>query len=234
MSYSSPANRIKLLARQTVTTALDLLFPPYCVNCDRVGSFLCPRCLAKVTAAPPRALPAFDGICVRANYEEPVSKAIHAFKYDRQTRLVNPLGDLLCQVLQTTRWPVDVVCGVPLHASRLRERGYNQAALLAEYVAQANRWSFVPSALSRVRETASQVHLNAQERRVNVADAFSADSRLVAGKQVLVIDDVLTTGATLSACADALRAAGATHVYGAAVAGSMYKEDHAGVPVAPV
>lgn len=234
VSYSSPASRIKLLARQTITVALDLLFPPYCVNCDRVGSFLCPRCLAKVTPAPARTLPAFDEVRVRANYEEPVNTAIHALKYDHQPRLAEPLGGLLCQALQDIHWSVDVVCAVPLHTSRLHERGYNQAALLGVYVAQFRHWLFDPAAITRVRETPSQVHLNAQERRVNVADAFSADAQVVSGKRVLVVDDVLTTGSTLSACAAALRAAGATHVYGATVAGAVYKEDRTGVPGTPV
>jgi ComF family protein len=234
VSYSSPANRIELLARQAVITALDLLFPPHCVACERVGSFLCPRCLSEALPAAPRALPAFDDVRVRAGYGEPVSTAIHALKYDHQTRVAEVLGKLLAQTLHEADWPVDLVCAVPLHPKRLRERGYNQAALLAGYVAQAQNWSFVPQAVSRVRETASQVHLNAHERQANMVDAFAADPRLVAGKSVLVIDDVLTTGATLSACAEALRAAGATHLYGAAVAGSVYQEDGAGVPVTPV
>jgi ComF family protein len=120
-----------------------------------------------------------------------------------------------------THWPVDVVSAVPLHASRLRERGYNQAVLLAQVVARTRSWVFAPDALRRVRETASQVNLNAQERRANVEAAFFAEPAVFCGRQVLVIDDVLTTGATLSACADALRAAGATHVYGATLAGAV-------------
>jgi len=195
---------------------------------------LCPRCLSKALPATPRSLPAFEAVRVSAGYGEPVSTAIHALKYNHQTRLADVLGNLLAQALQDAQWPVDVVCAVPLHPKRLRERGYNQAALLAGVVAQSQHWSFVPQALSRVRETASQVHLNAQERQANMAEAFAADPRLVAGKSVLVIDDVLTTGATLSACAESLRAAGATRLYGAAVAGSVYKEDGAGVPDAPV
>jgi ComF family protein len=217
-----PVSQIKLLARQVSTAALDLVFPPHCVNCERVGSFLCPRCLATVTQAPARSLPQFDGIRVRANYEGAVSSAIHAFKYERQIRLVEPLGRLLSEMLQDVDWPVDLVTAVPLHTQRLRERGYNQAALLAAYLAQTRGWEFTPAALVRIRETASQVQLNAQERLVNVADAFRADAGVVSGKNVLVLDDVLTTGATLSACADALWSAGARAVFGAALAGAVY------------
>jgi len=214
--------QIKLLAQQVSTAALDLLFPPCCVNCERVGSFLCSRCLATVTQAPAREVAGLDGVRVRANFEGAISAAIHAFKYKRQTWLVQPLGGLLCEALQGVDWTVDVVSAVPLHAARLRERGYNQAALLADHLARERGWACRPSAIRRVRETASQVHLNAQERRANVADAFSADPESVRGQCVLIVDDVLTTGATLSACAEAVRAAGATRVYGATVAGAVY------------
>jgi ComF family protein len=200
---------------------LDLLFPPLCVNCERVGSFLCSHCLATVSPAPERTVAGLDGVQVRADFEGAIRTAVHAFKYEGQTRLAEPLGALLNETLCCTHWPVDVVSAVPLHASRLRERGYNQAVLLAQVVARTRSWVFAPDALRRVRETASQVNLNAQERRANVEAAFFAEPAVFCGRQVLVIDDVLTTGATLSACADALRAAGATHVYGATLAGAV-------------
>ncbi len=200
---------------------LDLVFPPLCVNCERVGSFLCPRCVATARRSAERTVEGLDGVRVWGDFEGAVRTALHAFKYDGQTRLAEPLGALVVDGLANTNWPIDVVTAVPLHESRLRERGYNQAALLAQVVAAARGWLFAPAAVHRIRQTASQVSLNAQERHLNVEAAFSAEPPVVEGMRVLVIDDVLTTGSTLLACADALRNAGAVRVYGATVAGAV-------------
>lgn len=106
----------------------------------------------------------------------------------------------------------DIVIPVPLGRERLKERGYNQANLLAHPIAlQVNR-PFTPQALFRSRETGSQVGLNAQERKQNVKNAFQGRPSLVAGKRILLVDDVATTGATLSECSTALKQAGAEHV----------------------
>lgn len=216
------ADWIRLLARQAATTALDLLFPPHCAGCDRVGSLLCPRCLARIVRPPARRLEWFDDVAVCAEYQEPISTAIHAFKYDGQVRLAEPLGALLLSRISEIGWPVDAVCAVPLHPSRQRERGYNQAELLAAVVARTTGWRLESSGLRRVRETASQVHLDARQRRDNVDGAFAAEPDLVSGQRVLLVDDVLTTGATLSACACALCQAGAARVYGATIAGAVF------------
>lgn len=216
------SNRIQGLLTKAAMVALDLVFPPYCVYCERVGSLLCARCLSSVAPGPERALPGVDVVWVRTTFEGAVRAAIHALKYEHQTRLASPLGGLLCQALKTTQWPVDVVTAVPLHDSRLRARGYNQSALLGQVVAQQQGWVFDARAVTRVRETASQVGLTARERRDNVTGAFVADPGTVREKRVLVIDDVLTTGATMCACADALRAAGAEAVMGAVLAGATF------------
>jgi ComF family protein len=110
-------------------------------------------------------------------------------------------------------WLIDVVVPVPLGIARLKERGYNQAALIAHPFALASGLRYAPRALLRTRETRSQVGLSITERKINVTDAFKARHEIVGGKRVLLIDDVTTSSATLDACAAALRKDGADQVY---------------------
>jgi ComF family protein len=116
--------------------------------------------------------------------------------------------------LGQTGWAVDVVTCVPLSKGRLRERGYNQAALLARPLALGSCLPFFPLLLRKTREVPSQVGLTALERKRNVVDAFLADGQAQNLKRILVVDDVTTTGSTLEACARALLDAGAREVYG--------------------
>jgi ComF family protein len=114
----------------------------------------------------------------------------------------------------------DLIVPVPLHASRAAERGYNQAALLAHALASCLELPVQEAAVIRVRATASQIHLNPAERRANVRDAFQCRED-VNGLRILLIDDVCTTGATLEACAAALRACGAASVFGLTAARAL-------------
>jgi ComF family protein len=144
---------------------------------------------------------------------------VHAFKYRGATAYAPLLADLCKGAL--VRRPADADClvPVPLHPTRLRQRGYNQAALLAAELARTQGLPVVGDALVRTRSTRPQVELSAPQRRSNLRDAFECTTpTAVRGARVLLVDDVTTTGATLRACADALAAAGAARVMGVVVA----------------
>jgi ComF family protein len=149
-----------------------------------------------------------------AFFEGPLQHALHRLKYKRDIILADSLAGLLCAGREWYSLPGDTVIPVPLSAQRLRERGYNQAGLLARGFAELAGLTFLPRGLERRRETRSQVGLSADERRSNVAGAFTAQARRIGGRSVLLIDDVCTTGATLMACAEALHSAGARQVWG--------------------
>jgi ComF family protein len=158
-------------------------------------------------------------ICAGA-FQGPLRTAIHNFKYESDTPLASALALLLAQALVSGEKagldsePPSVI-PVPLHIDRKRQRGYNQSELLARELAKITGWPLVRG-LERVRNTRSQVGLTAEERRENMRDAFAWRGGAVP-RRVLLVDDVCTTGATLSACADVLRANGARGVYAAAV-----------------
>jgi len=117
-------------------------------------------------------------------------------------------------------WPIDMIIPVPLGKHRLKERGYNQVAMIANPLAMALNVKYAPNELARRRETRSQVELTRQERKENVKGAFQAGVR-VKGKNVLVLDDVSTTGSTISSSAEALYLSGAKKVYALTVARAL-------------
>lgn len=154
-------------------------------------------------------------------FEGPLRQALHHLKYQRDIPLGDTLAEWLCALYRREGLAADLIAPVPLSPQRLRERGYNQADLLARPLAEGTGVPYAPRALTRPRHTLSQVGLSAAERRQNVAGAFAADRRAVAGRQVVVVDDVCTTGATLAACAEALQAAGAARVWGLTLARAL-------------
>lgn len=218
--------------------ALDLLFPPQCAGCGAPGHEFCDRCAQKVEpvgeaicAHCGRPQPHAVALCAdcvgrqaslvfsraAALHTAPLREAIHALKYQDRPQLARPLGRYLVAVFQQEPWPsrvarIDAVVPAPLHPERLQERGYNQSELLARVLCEAAGLELQPQWIRRVRATRQQVGLNAAERLQNVSGAFEASSAVHA-RTLLVIDDVYTTGATLSACADAALAAGAREVY---------------------
>jgi ComF family protein len=218
---------------------LDLLYPPRCVGCGNHESWFCAACLTSVELLRPPVcrkcgLPGYarslcpscngaplqiDAIRSVARFAGPLREAIHQFKYHSLRPLAYPLGELLIDYWRNSPLPADFLIAVPLHSGRERERGYNQAQLLAEVLGRAVGLPVLASgALSRLRDTRPQVDLNSAERKANVEGAFHCESRQVAGQRIVLIDDVCTTGATLEACSIALRQAGAASVWGLTLA----------------
>lgn len=219
--------------------ALDLVFPalcpvcgarlaggrrdPLCGGCWRSIVRLAPPCCARcgvpfvsgdvrVCGACATDPPPWDWARAAAAYDGVVRDAIHAFKFEGKRALARPLAQLVLDQWGDglERGPAALV-PVPLAAGREEERGFNQAGLLAEHLAAGLGLACRPRWLVRTRPTRAQSDLGAVERRVNVHGAFAAHPA-VAGRRVIVVDDVLTTGATAAACARALTMAGAAHV----------------------
>jgi len=152
------------------------------------------------------------------NYRYPLNKPIQKLKYSRDITLGDTLSRLLFQVCKQEKLQPDIVVPVPLSRQRQHSRGYNQAALLARPLAWMLGRAYSCRVVRRVRDTDSQVGLTIEERKINMAEAFSAGKARLGGKTVLLVDDVLTTGATLDAAAKAFKEAGAGKVIGLVVA----------------
>jgi ComF family protein len=211
---------------------LDAVFPARCIGCARRGTPLCIACKPELPYLP-------DGVCWRCAsrrgargvcrgcrrlssvisslrapfaYEGAARTAILTLKF-RSGRYLAPLmGTLLCEELAVRPLEADLVVPVPLSPGRLRQRGFNQAQLLAEHVAESVRGTLVVDVLTRC-ERPPQSTLKLTDRLSNVAGAFAcAKPRVLSGKRILLVDDVVTTGATVSACADTLADAGARRI----------------------
>lgn len=197
---------------------LTVLGPPWCAACGYPFEYelgegaagaevLCGTCL--------KERPPFDRARAALRYDEASKGLILGFKHGDRTDAAPALGRWLARAGAELLAEADLVAPVPLHRWRLFRRRYNQAALLARELARAAAKPYCPDLLERRRATPSQGHLSAAERRRNVAGAFAVPARHraeLAGRCVLLVDDVLTTGATAGACARALLAAGAEAV----------------------
>lgn len=203
---------------------LDALFPrdvacSFCGAEARVDERgLCADCARETALSPAVVAPAgFSGATAGAAYRGTAVRALRSLKYG-DARYLGERFSLLLNIPE--EWGIDLVVPVPLHPDRQRQRGYNQSALIAEALAKRLHVPAEEGALSRIRSTSTQTELNADERRENVRGAFKAEES-VAGKSVLLVDDMLTTGATSGECALALSSRGARRVYLAAAFASV-------------
>lgn len=234
--------RLALKLYQSMWAGLDWVYPPVCGGCEAPGTRWCAHCAAQVARIQgpicPRcgemqagstlcencrlAPPPFAVLRSWAMFNGALRNAIHRLKYKQDMALADALSRPLIRFFQRLQWQLDLALPAPLSRQRLQERGYNQADLLARPLAWACELTYAPQALQKVRHTRPQVGLRAAERLQNVVGSYQANPALVAGRRVLIIDDVATTGATLSACAAALLEAGAQVVYGLTLARSPF------------
>lgn len=235
--------------KQFIHALLDVILPPICHICrsyiPNAGTLhICPECrdslplvsspLCRICGVPFSGAgddhrcgaciidpPQYDFARAHFLYEGPIRDLIHSFKYNLQTHLRYPLAILSLEGLNRFLADNDphLIVPVPLHRSRLRQRGFNQAVLLGRVLSYHLNLPLLPDTLIRTRPTEPQINLSASERRVNVKGAFSvkrADS--IAGKRILLLDDVMTTGSTMNECAKELKKAGADMVVAATIA----------------
>ncbi len=210
---------------------LDLAMPPACAGCGREGAAICESCGCALSARSGEPAGVLLGMpsdvplplvqlewC--APYGDVVRAALHALKYAGERRLARPLGEAAAARWREVAVGGDLLVHVPVHAARRAARGYDQAELLARAAADSLGLPAAP-ALRRERATAPQFELGRDRRAANVAAAFRVDpacAPVVRGRWVVLVDDVVTTGATLVACAEALLGAGAAAVSALTVA----------------
>ncbi len=217
---------------------LDWLLPPRCGGCGALGSWLCARCLLliepvvepicgrcgrrlEVRGEPctcRQRLQALEAVRSAAVYEGPLERAIHRLKYRGRRPLARALAGLLVERFEPFLQPGAILEPVPLHRRRRRRRGFNQSQLLADELRLAWPVGHARGHLVRRRDTRSQVGLDRAQRRRNVEGAFRWQGPDLRGRPVLLVDDVITTCATVEACARVLREAGAGDVRALSVA----------------
>lgn len=180
---------------------------PFCEKCGipTKGADLCEKCKSNP--------PAYRMMRSWAVFDSPIQNGLHTMKYRRNIGLGEAIAMQMADFVHSLHWQLDVLIPVPLGKKRLKERGYNQVALVARPLAYQIGIRYEPDALWKTRETRSQVGLTISQRSENVQNAYQADSTVVKDKSILIMDDVATTGSTISACTAALRSAGAQEVY---------------------
>ena len=234
------------LSRSFLNPFLDLVFPRICFACseriDDQDRFLCQKCRKELLPVGDFACPvcgSFETVnqqdCSLCNseeihfdrgfslipYNDVVRTLIHELKYNEMTKVADYLVDYSIRHIEA-RMPfsdVDYVCPVPLHSTKKRERGYNQAALIAKKIAAHFKWQYEPGLVKRFRFTESQADLSPEQRRKNVNRAFSVNKKFtIRDKNILIVDDVFTTGATVNSISQVLREQKVNKIYALTVA----------------
>jgi competence protein ComFC len=227
-------DRPALLVYRAFWNMVDWVYPPVCAGCGNPGDIWCQECqksthylnekLCPVCGYPKNGAvrclgcchytPNFNGVRSLAAYTGGIKTAIHRLKYQNDLGVGSIFTDQLTELIKRNGWKIDVVVPVPLSKQRKKERGYNQARVLAFPIALKLGIPLDDKSIIRTRETSSQVTLDAIERQKNITNAFSAKGNKLRDKNILIVDDVITTGSTINDCARAGKNAGAKEVYG--------------------
>jgi competence protein ComFC len=215
------------LFKKILNFILDVFFPIECLGCSKEKYYLCDDCFNKITIYPtdkndfPK-LTYIDKVLAAVNYRQPlIGKIIHTFKFRFVTGLAEPLAKLIIAfyIIQSEKLNDPVVIPVPLHKKRLLERGFNQSELIAKTFCNYFHYPLLTQAIMRSRHTPHQVGLNRNKRQQNVKQAFKiCFPENIKNKNIIIIDDVLTTGATLTEIAKVLKDAGADQIWALTVA----------------
>jgi ComF family protein len=219
--------------------ALDILFPRYCVGCGKEGTFICDSCLRSQPLVMPPVCPLcgrpqasgilcsdcirwkteIDGIRSPFRFEGVIQQAVYQLKYRNLRSIAPMLAGFLNEYSKINPIQGNVLVPVPLHKSRIRERGYNQSTLLAKELAKLSGIPIIQESLVKHGGSLPQARsASVDERKKNVSGIFSVRDGRLKAKEVILVDDVSTSGATLDACAGVLKKAGAVSVWGLTLA----------------
>jgi len=231
---------LKYGAYRLIWKSLDLIFPPMCGGCSKDGVRWCDDChgrvktlsgiLCEICGLPQEKQgicesclgdkPHFSALRAWAIFDDPVQNALHKLKYRRDISLGDAIAFQMASFVESLNWDFNTIIPVPLGTKRRMERGYNQVGMIAKPLSLALDTQYLPDGLWRQTETRSQVGLSKLERKSNMQDVFKAGNS-INGKSILLMDDVATTGATLSSAAKALYEGGARDVFAFTVARAL-------------
>ena len=226
------------MIKEIFTKIFDFLLPRICPSCNQKlnssEEIICNSCFDKLKLTPEsliqeeyhnkfavkKYLTDFHPVFIFEKDRE-IQHIIHALKYNRHFHAGIYLGKIIGNQIKAKLdvWKIDLVVPVPLHPVKKAERGYNQSEFIVKGISIQTGLSWSKKIIRRKRYTETQTHLTAEERQSNVKDAFEVKNRkLVEGKNILLVDDVITTGSTISECAHQLISAGAKNIYAASIA----------------
>ena len=240
-----PTNNID--SKSKVWKIIDAVYPPFCCNCGIIGFEICPQCFGEIQILPLKNVCSIcgnlltrSGHCSSAgnhsnhlfhqarswgNYQGSLQKALRKIKYQRGFGLIKYFAKPVADRIKQWGADIDLIIPVALGPKRQIERGYNQSECIVQPIAILLNKPVIPSALSRTRETQSQVGLDIKQRIENVHEAFSARSEICKGKNILLFDDITTTFSTLNACTAALLSAGAKSVACFTIARTIFQQE---------